>query len=204
MGNTVLHVAAQWGNDDWVKKITKNPFLSHLLHAENKNGDTPLHVAARYGHVSTLSNLFVACLSNLPFLYSENPKKAVEVILARNKQGNTFFHEALLKDRKDVMSMLHSEETSIEVGFKELVERVALYTNNNDGKSVLYLAIERGYKEFVCSALEKLRFQHYALDELIQNHQELDEMIPRAIPTAKPLLPYSYEGTRNHIYIVAR
>ncbi|XP_029125365.1 protein ACCELERATED CELL DEATH 6-like [Cajanus cajan] len=200
LGNTVLHVAARYQNDDLVEKITKN--ASHLLHAKNKNGDTALHVAARYGHVSTLRKLFDACLSNLPFPYSENPKEAVEETLVRNKQGNTFFHEALLNGHapKDVRSMLRSKETSIRVGFTELVERVALFRTNNDGQCVLYLAIEGGYKEFVMNALEKLRSQHSALDELIQNHQELVEIISKDIePAAPPPLPPQFRENEDSL-----
>ncbi|KAL2330974.1 hypothetical protein Fmac_018555 [Flemingia macrophylla] len=149
MGNTLLHVAAEYGNENLVENIIS--IRRELVHAENKKGDTPLHVAARGGHVSILRKLLVQCLSFFP--YSQYPVEALDLILVRNKLGNTFFHEALLNGCKDVTGMLRSQETPFEDGFKEFIERAALFCINNEDKSVLYLAIERGYKEFVLDAL---------------------------------------------------
>ncbi|KAK7324065.1 hypothetical protein VNO77_27584 [Canavalia gladiata] len=179
MGNTVLHIAALNRNDYWVENLTQS--ASHLLFAKNTNDDTALHVAARAGNISTLNKLLAAIIHNLPLPYSENPKEALVEILVRNKQGNTFFHEALLNGHRGVMSILNSQK-EIEDGFKELVERAALFWTNNEQKSVLHLAIEEGYKEIVDHALTKLTSQHPALDKLIESHKELAAMTPHEIP----------------------
>ncbi|KAL2330978.1 hypothetical protein Fmac_018559 [Flemingia macrophylla] len=186
MGNTLLHAAAQCGNENLVENIIR--IKRELVHAENKKGDTPLHVAARGCRVSILRKLLVECLSSFP--YSQYPVDALDLILVRNKLGNTFFHEALLNGCKDVTGMLRSQETPFEDGFKEFVERSALFSTNNEHKSVLYLAIERGYKEFVLDALDKLMINHPALNVLIQDHPELLEKFPHDIPSTKPPLPH--------------
>ncbi|KAL2330973.1 hypothetical protein Fmac_018554 [Flemingia macrophylla] len=201
MGNTLLHAAAQCGNENLVENIIR--IKRELVHAENKKGDTPLHVAARGGRVSILRKLLVECLSSFP--YSQYPVDALDLILVRNKLGNTFFHEALLNGCKDVTGVL--DETLIEDGFKELVQRVALFPTNSENKSVLYLAIELGYKEFVLEALDKLMINYPALNVLIQKHPELLENFPHIILSTKPSLPprphYQeiLESTQFHVLI---
>ncbi|XP_022635979.1 uncharacterized protein LOC111241589 [Vigna radiata var. radiata] len=54
-GNTVLHIAALYGNDKCVEKVLQ--IAQHLLLTINSNGDTALHVAARAGNIATLKKL---------------------------------------------------------------------------------------------------------------------------------------------------
>ncbi|TKY49459.1 Ankyrin repeat-containing protein [Spatholobus suberectus] len=178
MGDSVLHIAALYGNDNCAKSYLRN---FSYLYIKNANCDTALHVAARAGRISTLETLFGFVLDSVGYSNSEYPIVALDEILLKNRQGNTFFHEALLNGHKDVMKILGSLELKVEAGFLELVERVALFWTNNEEKSVLHLAIEKGYKDIVDRALTKLTSQHPALDKLIEN-QELAGMIPRALP----------------------
>ncbi|WVZ01479.1 hypothetical protein V8G54_027548 [Vigna mungo] len=96
------------------------------------------NIAARAGNISTLKILLVALLHDLN-PNSEEAKKAA--ILVANCQGNTFFHEALLNDHKNVMNIL-----DFSPGFKQLAEETAFTSKNLRGKSVLHLAIEKGYQ----------------------------------------------------------
>ena len=136
LGGTALHIASKYGKDDWVKRITakQDP---NLLTAKNDNGDIPLHVAARYGRVSTLKLLLAASLRNLQ-RYSEDPKTALDEILARNKKGNTFFHEAIFNEDQGAIEFLLSGKAQFEGGgnngISELVERAALSCKNNEEK----------------------------------------------------------------------
>ncbi|MED6219810.1 hypothetical protein PIB30_039105 [Stylosanthes scabra] len=86
MDNTVLHVASLYGNDEMVNRAAQqNP---SLLSSLNKNNDTPLHVAARAGHVSTIRRLMDACVvSNNDLL---------ELMRMKNNQGNIMLHEAMM------------------------------------------------------------------------------------------------------------
>ncbi|TKY49458.1 Ankyrin repeat-containing protein [Spatholobus suberectus] len=194
MGNTVLHVAAMYGNDDCVEMVLQN--ASELLDAKNDNGDTALHVGARAGYISTLEMLLAARLHNLPHSYSAKPKRALGEILVKNNQGNTFFHEALLNGYEDEMNILDSQELQIEAGFKELVERAALFWTNKEEKSVLHLAIENGFEDIVDDAVTKLISQHPALDKLIEEHQELAEMIPHATQRGREMNKQQQDSIR--------
>ncbi|KAL6342695.1 hypothetical protein AAG906_013101 [Vitis piasezkii] len=58
--STILHVAAQFGQADCVKWILQLPSPSSLLQQPNEKGDTPLHLAAREGHLAVVKNLIAA------------------------------------------------------------------------------------------------------------------------------------------------
>ncbi|RVW72889.1 Ankyrin-3 [Vitis vinifera] len=58
--NTVLHVAAQFGQAGCVNRILELASASSLLQQPNEKGDTPLHLAAREGHLTVVKNLIHA------------------------------------------------------------------------------------------------------------------------------------------------
>ncbi|CBI29081.3 unnamed protein product, partial [Vitis vinifera] len=64
--NSVLHIAAQFGQLRCVKWMLEFPWCSSLLHRQNLKGDTPLHLAAREGH------LLFLIMEDPEFAYSEN------------------------------------------------------------------------------------------------------------------------------------
>ncbi|KAK8469320.1 hypothetical protein PHAVU_005G047150 [Phaseolus vulgaris] len=141
-GNTVLHVAALYGNNNCVVRIVEIGG-AELLTAKNINGDTPLHVAARAGHISTLRKLLTAVLRN------PNSEQAKEAILVTNNQGNTLFHEAFLNGHKNVMQIQYSSPPH----FRKWVVETAFTITNNKDKSVLQLAFEKNYEDIVDQVL---------------------------------------------------
>ncbi|KAL9321969.1 hypothetical protein ACSQ67_010022 [Phaseolus vulgaris] len=142
-GNTVLHVAALYGNDRCVERILEICPAAELLRVRNGNGDTPLHVAARAGKISTLHKLVAPLL--------RNPKQAELAILTTNNLRNTLFHEALLNGHKDVMEILDSSPD-----FRNWVEENVFIMKNGQGKSVLNLAFEKGYEDIVDDVLTRV------------------------------------------------
>ncbi|XP_047181205.1 ankyrin-1-like [Vigna umbellata] len=168
-GNTVLHIAALYGNDTCVERIVE--IGPGLLRAKNSNDDTPLHVAARSGNISTLKILLDALFRHL----DPNSEEAKEVIFVTNRQKNTFFHEALQNGHKDVMKIFDSSQD-----FNKLVEETVFVTTNNNDKSVLRLAIEKGYDDIVDDILTRIipsNEEKYSLlvkvnTEPISNHVE--------------------------------
>ncbi|XP_061375425.1 protein ACCELERATED CELL DEATH 6-like [Gastrolobium bilobum] len=202
MGNTVLHIAAMYGKNDWVEIVANEK--PDLLDAKNDNGDTAMHVAARAGQISTLErllNLFIPfqyyhplnefvektnaytsfheALSNLLAALPVSLYQILDKVLEKNKQGNTFLHEALLNGHRDVMGVLSSpEHDQFKAVLLGLVERVCFFMTNNEGKSVVHLAIKKGYEDIVDHALTKFISQDSPLGNFrIENHDEFAEMI---------------------------
>ncbi|OIV92188.1 hypothetical protein TanjilG_30896 [Lupinus angustifolius] len=145
-----------YGNDEWVDNTLKK--AKNLLNKPNKNGDTALHVAARTGHISIVKKLFTVHILSLRFPFSNGPIMEFErTLLVKNSKGNSFFHEALYNGREDVMSLLFDvEQLHLKEEFMELFVRIALTQTNMENKSLLYMAVEAGYKEFPDKALLKL------------------------------------------------
>lgn len=145
LGDTVLHVAAEKGDEQFVKKIVRG--AADLLTVKNLNGDTALHVAAKAGHFSVLKKLIAAHFKN-----SENCHIAMEKILEKNNEGNGFFHEALINGHDGVMDFLVSHGGNL----KEVAKGAALSLTSYEKKSGVCLAIEYGYKDVVGLALTEV------------------------------------------------
>ncbi|XP_066338122.1 ankyrin repeat-containing protein At5g02620-like isoform X2 [Miscanthus floridulus] len=94
----------------------------HLLFVQNKNGDTPLHRAARAGK----SNM-VACLIDLAFTEGEDRTK--ELLRKENKHKETALHEAVRVGNKDIVDLLMGKDSEL-ASFPEGI-----------GASPMYLAI---------------------------------------------------------------
>ncbi|KAK7243727.1 hypothetical protein RIF29_38537 [Crotalaria pallida] len=167
-GNTVLHIAAKYGNDGWVKKIIER--APHLLSAQNDNNDTAAHFAAKAGHISILKMLLIA------HLHKEDVVKVkedvVKVLFVKNNQGNTFFHDGLYNGHLGVMSLSISEESY----FMESVYRIAMIQTNKKNESVLYLLIQAGNEGIIGLAFDELNKPlHPEFGKLIRVNQELNE-----------------------------
>ncbi|XP_061375393.1 protein ACCELERATED CELL DEATH 6-like [Gastrolobium bilobum] len=220
MGNTVLHIAAMYGKNDWVEIVANEK--PDLLDAKNANGDTAMHVAARAGQISTLErllNLFIPfqyyhplnefvektnaytsfheALSNLLAALPVSFYQILDKVLEKNKQGNTFLHEALLNGHRDVMGVLSSpEHDQFKAVLMGLVERTGLFRTNNEGKSAMHLAIKKGYEDIVDHALTKFISQDSPLGNFrIENHDEFAEMIAHHFDyVPEPKQPFAEQG----------
>ena len=100
-GDTVLHVAAVHGAEDFVTKLfdeikskTNNEEYLRILSAKNERGQTPLHYAASWGSLdmckSILSDGYFYSLAHL-----------------RNRQGETPLFLAALHGHKETFLYLH-------------------------------------------------------------------------------------------------
>nr|POE96688.1 isoform 2 of ankyrin repeat domain-containing protein 6 [Quercus suber] len=108
----------------------KSPVQAAIM--KQNTGDTPLHIAARAGYLSTVMKLLV--------LNSSEPEAESESITfllclkAQNEEGNTALHEALINGHEmlafSLIYMLMQEPEPL------------YYLNNEEGKSPLYLATE--------------------------------------------------------------
>ncbi|MED6219812.1 hypothetical protein PIB30_039107 [Stylosanthes scabra] len=140
MDNTVLHVAALYGNDELANRATQHG--PRLLSSLNKNNDTP----ARAGHVSTIRRLMDACVIS-------NNNDLLDLMRMKNNQGNTMLHEAMMSGQKSGVFMIFDvleSYTSTSPGTLFSMEscyELALKYVNHKRRSVLYLAVEASFRE---------------------------------------------------------
>ena len=98
-GNTVVHAAAEYGDKDVMKFFCKDYIGKGLdINLANRNGDTPLILAARKGHLKLVNFLL-------------NKQHAYP--LHHNKQGRTAFLEAGGHNHREVMALVQQFELSV-------------------------------------------------------------------------------------------
>jgi len=120
--NTVLHVAAEQGHDKLIQELYHR-FTEHGLLLSHRNSalDTPLHCAARAGHV-----MAVAVLVKLSRGSGES------ILGCRNQAGDTALHLAARHGHHVVVAALVSAAAGPAADL------------NNAGVSPLYLAVMSG------------------------------------------------------------
>ncbi|KAL8511168.1 hypothetical protein ACS0TY_017842 [Phlomoides rotata] len=127
-GNTFLHVAAKYGNEDIVTYISaKKP---SLVLSKNFNGETALHLAAKAGDESVVKALVL--IHNDVLILPEN-----NLLRATNNRGSTALHEALSNGWSCIAEYLIEEDPELS------------YYRNKDGESALYLAAKAGFADCV-------------------------------------------------------
>ncbi|KAL6342703.1 hypothetical protein AAG906_013109 [Vitis piasezkii] len=124
--NTVLHIAAQFGQLDCVQYILGLNSSSSLLLKPNLKGDTPLHLVAREGHLIVVKALIDAA-KRLHQEIGSGVGGEKAIMRMTNEEENTALHEAVRYH--------HSE--------------VFIYGANITGYTLLYMAAERGFEDLV-------------------------------------------------------
>ncbi|XP_044361928.1 protein ACCELERATED CELL DEATH 6-like [Triticum aestivum] len=91
-GGTVLHVVATYGDSDGFLRSVDiiHSRAKHLLFAQNKNGDTPLHCAARAGMFRMVSHLISLARDE-----STSVNRVKEFLEMENKLKETALHHAV-------------------------------------------------------------------------------------------------------------
>ncbi|KAL6313049.1 hypothetical protein AAG906_012099 [Vitis piasezkii] len=124
--NTVLHIAAQFGQLECVQYILGLNTSSSLLLKPNLKGDTPLHLAAREDHLTVVKALIDAA-KRLHQEIESGVGGDKAIMRMTNEEENTALHEAVRYH--------HSE--------------VFIYGANITGYTLLYMAAERGFGDLV-------------------------------------------------------
>ncbi|KAK2975549.1 hypothetical protein RJ640_011548 [Escallonia rubra] len=169
--NTILHIAAMFGNTDCVNAILRN--CPSLLSRVNSKGDTAFHIAAREGHSSVIRALVEHAKARDNFAAASNPGhtglvhayvnyvKAQEEELEKgfgsakgmlrmtNEDGNTALHEAVQHCHLDVVKLLAREDPEFS------------HPANDSDETPLYLATEKGLVSFVCEILKSCSSPSY-------------------------------------------
>ncbi|CAL5416313.1 unnamed protein product [Camellia sinensis] len=133
--NTVLHVAAQFGNQKYVKIILEKGPPSLLLRCLNMDDETPLHIAARKGHLDIVKEL-IECAKRPGHEEVESGGGAAkEMLRATNKDNDTALHMAVRNRHSGVVELLTKEDPDF------------THQPNNAEETPLYLAVERRYDD---------------------------------------------------------
>ncbi|KAJ8627921.1 hypothetical protein MRB53_021228 [Persea americana] len=139
--NTALHIAVKFMQQEIAQRLVQ--LCPSLISQPNSKDDTPLHVAARAGHLG-LTKLLTPALNlaeGNPALEEGNPVRQAGCVALRmrNLEGSNPINEALKKSHGEVaLHLLAFEERH------ELVREV-----NKARESLLYLAAEAGLENVV-------------------------------------------------------
>eukprot|EP00261_Vitis_vinifera_P034100 XP_019075343.1 PREDICTED: ankyrin repeat-containing protein ITN1-like isoform X3 [Vitis vinifera] len=133
--NTVLHIAAQFGQLACVEWILDFHSCSPLLQQPNLKGDTPLHLAAREGHRAVVEALLDAKALHLEIESGVGTDKAM--LRITNKEKDTALHEAVRYHHSKVVKLLIEADPHF------------IYGANSTGYTPLYMAAEREYEDLV-------------------------------------------------------
>ncbi|CAL9134453.1 unnamed protein product [Musa textilis] len=121
--NTVLHIAAKLGHTNFATRaLIRQPFL---LMMQNRQGDTPLHCAARAGH-TPMVDVFIPHPPR-----RGDPERRLPYMA--NNVGNTALHEAARNGHDSFVEELMARAPG-----------ASAVTNNVNGVSPLYMAVESG------------------------------------------------------------
>ncbi|RHN73010.1 putative ankyrin repeat-containing domain, protein accelerated cell death 6 [Medicago truncatula] len=174
MENTVLHIAAWYGNNEIVNLVIER--VPKLLFKFNKNNDSAFHVAANGGHISTVEKLLANYVNierhDIKMAWLEYTKKnkddqedydeksnmedLLNFVKEKNVRGNTMLHEAMLSDKSNMsrgmifkVCELYKTEDLSGYSLANSCYEFALDIINHAKESVLFLAVVKGDKDAV-------------------------------------------------------
>jgi len=139
---TSLNVGSE-STTNFVKDILE--MCPPLLRQTNVKGETPLHIAARYGHDDIVDVLINYCAKPLNQDLEGGIEAVKEMLKMMNKEKDTALHEAVRYNHLKVVKLLIEKDPNFS------------YSANDTGETPLYIAAERGFKDVVIKILDKCK-----------------------------------------------
>ena len=149
--NTVLHIhftaQSEALSTDFVARILN--LCPELLQKANAKGETPLHIAARYGHSAAVEILMEYSRT----IHGDDSESGVaadkKILRETNIVGDSALHEAVRYNHIQVVKLLTKEDPDYP------------YFANDDGETPLYIAIERYHKDVMLEILKNCKSPAY-------------------------------------------
>ncbi|XP_059315580.1 uncharacterized protein LOC132066250 [Lycium ferocissimum] len=129
-GNTILHVAALYGNSHFMEEVLK--VTPELLCRQNKKNETALHMAANEGRELVAKVL----------LHAAGEENKETLMRMTDDDGDTALHKAVRSGCVDSVRLLVKEDPKFE------------FPANQAGETPLYLAAESGFFDCLSEILE--------------------------------------------------
>ncbi|KAL6640799.1 hypothetical protein ACP70R_021922 [Stipagrostis hirtigluma subsp. patula] len=169
-GNTALHILATCGDSENFLKSVEVVYrkAKYLLVTQNKNGDTPLHCAARAGRPKMVSRLIALAKGEASI------EMLKDVVRRENKLQETALHEAVRLGSKHIVELLMAADSEL-AGYPK------------EGTSPLYVAIMLAHRDIAQSLYDlsggNLSYSgpngQNALHAAVLRGQEMTEMLLR-------------------------
>nr|XP_017233106.1 PREDICTED: serine/threonine-protein phosphatase 6 regulatory ankyrin repeat subunit A-like [Daucus carota subsp. sativus] len=134
---TILHVESKKGNLENVRFILREFAHKNLLVKLDNQKETALTWAAYFGHTE-VAEVLIDAARNLPPSDDDNPVTSFQAFLRLgDKDMDTALHIAVINNHIAIVKLLVEADPS------------DTHIQNNDGKTPIYIAVKKGYKEIV-------------------------------------------------------
>ncbi|KAK0607825.1 hypothetical protein LWI29_021166 [Acer saccharum] len=184
--NTILHInimsrkrsSMETASTMFVEEILN--MCPSLLYQVDVNGETPLHVAAKYGHSDVVEVLIKSTTKFQHEGLESGIGAAKQILRMTNNEGNTALHEAVKYKHLDVVKIL----TKVDPYFT--------YFANKRGETPLHIAAAKDSLEILVEILKTCRLlaheDPYQMTALYASAKNQDPDITRKIPEEKKSL----------------
>ncbi|KAI7742123.1 hypothetical protein M8C21_026443 [Ambrosia artemisiifolia] len=146
MKNRAVHALARGGNLNLLKEVVKYLVSTYeIINSIDKQGNTPLHVAACRGHISVVD-----------FLVKASPSS----VHTKNNAGETFLHAAITGFQTPTFRRLDRQIVLMKqlICSKSFNIEEIINTTNNEGRTPLHLAIHGNIDSDLVELIMSVRY----------------------------------------------